>query len=286
MKINMIDKLFECLRRMLPRLQQGSRELFQEIHPSCVCCGSAGATLAPKDLLPIKQFLPQQQFPLQRNWPAVVLCTSCRQQIAWIRKIACPICGRAEACDDCKRREETYFTMNRSSVRYTPLMREWLALYKFRGRERLLPLLSVMMLLAVIELIKELPADRPSPVLSYVPIHPIRLQERGFNQAEQLARQLSAMLHLPLIPLLIRSRFTQKQSKKGRTSRTKDLIGVFEMNPTGLANYLSVRCNGVGRPIILVDDVYTTGSTLNECAKVLKKGVAVHCNIYSLTWAR
>lgn len=94
-----------------------------------------------------------------------------------------------------------------------------------------------------------------------VPLHKKRFVERGFNQSEIIAQTISSILHKPiLVNILLRSRYTQKQAKLKREERLKNLIDAFEIkNPQEIA----------GKHILLVDDVFTTGTTVNECAKVL-----------------
>lgn len=97
-----------------------------------------------------------------------------------------------------------------------------------------------------------------------VPLSNKRLKERGFNQAEIIAKQLSFVLVAPLDSgLLKRIKNTNQQVGLSREARGKNLIGAFEAVSS---------CRG--KNIILVDDVFTTGNTMGECAKVLKLALA------------
>ena len=91
-----------------------------------------------------------------------------------------------------------------------------------------------------------------------VPLHNKRYVERGFNQAELIAKILADKINKPLSNILERKRYTLQQAKLGREDRLKNLQDAFMLKE-------SVQGN-----IILVDDVFTTGSTIQECAKVLK----------------
>lgn len=215
-------------------------------------------------------------FSLQR-W----LCTSCEQAIPWIRRIHCTRCGRGTACPDCRRKPKRAFAWNRSAVCYDPFMRDWLAQYKFRGRERLLPLLAGMMLPVTRAIIDDLKNRQGrSVVLTYVPLSRERQAERGFNQAEQLAAYLAGALELPICSLLDRHHHTRKQSFQARRNRLHALRGAFTFTaPRGLPAVSQ------SRPFVLiVDDVYTTGSTLEEAAKTIRESVT--CDVAGLTWAR
>ena len=115
---------------------------------------------------------------------------------------------------------------------------------------------------------------RPS-LLPFVPLHPIRLAERGFNQAELLARVIAKNLYLPCEELIIRTKETSPQSKRTRHERLLAMKGVFLYSST-----ISL----IGKRVLLVDDVYTTGTTLGECATLLR-GVGAS-QVYAVTFAR
>ena len=104
-----------------------------------------------------------------------------------------------------------------------------------------------------------------------VPLSGNRLKQRGYNQSEVLAEAVSERFALPVrTDLLTRVRETEKQSLMTREQRLKNLKGAFSA---------SKDCRGLS--IVLVDDIKTTGSTLSECAKELKKRGAVR--VYALT---
>lgn len=106
--------------------------------------------------------------------------------------------------------------------------------------------------------------------ISFVPIHRRRYLERGFNQSRALAEEVSRLSALPLYPLLKRVLYREKQAaSKDLMERLSKIRGVF-----ALSKQVAVK-DLAGKKIVLIDDVVTTGSTLNECARVLKKaGVA------------
>lgn len=207
------------------------------------------------------------------------LCAECQQKIPIIRPrdVQCPTCGRPIACYDCQREEAKAraFIGNRSAVRYTPEMKRWLRLYKFRGEQRLAEPFARMLAPALANLRSTY--NLRHPLLTHVPLSPARARERGFNQAEHLAKTLAHHTGISHIPLLIRTKDTQKQSMNARKERLHQLDSVFEHLPVGVS---ALRSDG----IIIVDDVYTTGATLAACAKVVK--MEVNIPIFCLTWAR
>ncbi len=262
-----------------------------------------------------------------RGYPEI--CLSCYLSIPWIKSPRCRVCGRQVGCPDCTRTGQAprSFVMNRSAVAYSPAMREWLAQYKYRGNEAYGTILARMTGVAYRQMAKELEeADfigngkvggtpyRFHAVTS-VPVSIDRMQERGFNQAARLAYGAATAGRIPLLNLLERSRHTEKQSFKTRWERLHDLHDVFR--PSALAaekllaavdevkrkrSKISLRA---GRPepfsqilldptpepvrILLVDDVYTTGSTLEACSRVLHElceQMGRRAEIFCLTWAR
>lgn len=113
--------------------------------------------------------------------------------------------------------------------------------------------------------------------ITFVPVHPDRLHERGFNQAERLAQVVADASALPILPLLERTRPSAPQSQQGRLQRLAAIKGAFRLSP-------AVDSKAISGSWILVDDVYTTGATLVECAYTLAVGGAHR--IRSLTFAR
>lgn len=102
-------------------------------------------------------------------------------------------------------------------------------------------------------------------VLIPVPVHEKRKLERGYNQSEIIARQLAGLTGIPVINnLLIRSRATVPQKELSVADRKNNLRGAFEIVKESRELYQSVKC------VIIIDDIYTTGSTIEECSYVLK----------------
>lgn len=108
-----------------------------------------------------------------------------------------------------------------------------------------------------------------------VPLHPTRKRERGFNQAELLAELLCARSSLTMRPVLERIRYTTTQTVFDRAERMENLRDAFR-----LRKKTDVR----GLRVLLIDDVLTTGSTLSECARVLKQAGAI--SVHAATAAR
>ncbi|MEX1028748.1 MAG: ComF family protein [Paenibacillaceae bacterium] len=215
------------------------------------------------------------------------LCRKCYTSIPWIKPndIACSVCGRYEQCTDCIRRKLTWFESNLSVVRYDDVMKDWLGRFKYRGDEGL-QLLFAGMFESLFQrfLANHTRGSKDIALITYVPLSRQRLEERGFNQAELFARALGNSFRIPVAPLLERALHTGKQSYKTRSERIHDLRGVFVLNQAG-AERLSAGDPSRPNNIIIVDDVYTTGSTMNECARIVKEALP-NLRVFSLTWAR
>jgi len=109
-----------------------------------------------------------------------------------------------------------------------------------------------------------------------VPLHRRRLRERGFNQSLSLAKVLSSELGTPLDYLtLVRKRYTRSQTGLGKEERRKNVKDAFSVIYPNIIE---------DENIVLVDDVFTTGYTLNECARTLKRSGAI--TVICLTLAR
>lgn len=101
-----------------------------------------------------------------------------------------------------------------------------------------------------------------------VPLHPKRMKKRGYNQAELLAKELSISLEIKYVPnVLVRKINTKPQFDLKKEERGRNILGAFNLNAKFKEKLKDKR-------FLLVDDITTTGSTLRECAKVLKKSGA------------
>ncbi len=266
---------------------------FRPAFPVCLICGrDAGSPQRGNRVSPPVRH-PEAQAILLR------LCRFCSEAIPWIVAPVCRICGRPEACPDCPRRLQRHVVFSRSGVRYDDKMSELLARYKYNGSEKLTPLMSAMLACAYERIARELGGNGPHAITS-VPLARERLEERGFNQAEQMARTVAAWYGILYAPLLKRDRHTQRQSLKNRSSRLRDLRGIFTLADRECLQAIQSRHPQPLR-ILLADDIYTTGSTMHESASALRNTNQIEeleaaqppCgplspgpSIYGLTWAR
>jgi len=139
---------------------------------------------------------------------------------------------------------------------YGGLVRDALHALKYRGEQRLAGPLGA----AAATRWRE--ASIGGDTLVHVPVHPARRAARGYDQAELLARAAAAALERPALPALRRERATAPQYELGRDRRAANVAAAFGVDP-------ALRAHVVGRWLVLVDDVVTTGATLVACAEAL-----------------
>ena len=152
---------------------------------------------------------------------------------------------------------------------YLPPLQDAICSFKYRGKVALAkPLASLM--------INALPREIDPDLILPVPLHPARLRAREFNQSLLLADQLARHLSRPVSSThLVRVLPTDPQTTLSRHERLRNLRWAFNVNKPDVV---------VGRRLLLVDDVFTTGTTLNECAKALLNAGAE--SVCALTLAR
>lgn len=197
-------------------------------------------------------------------------CRSCWGSVTPIEEPVCPRCGEpfdsplaltyspGHQCRAC-REKPPRFDRALSPYRYEGVIEQAIHLFKYRRRDTLAAPLADLMLVW---------ADRLPPVdlVMPVPLHPARLRVREFNQSLLLADRIARRLGLPLsFEHLERTRPTRPQTELDRKDRARNVRRAFAVrDPDGLK----------GRRVLLVDDVLTTGATVNDCARALRRAGA------------
>lgn len=199
------------------------------------------------------------------------LCDECKNLITPINSKRCEKCSRpvdfGNLCGICARtHEKVFFDKNFSLFIYDDIISDLIHRFKFKNHPAIGKGLSKIMA-------NEINLDLPQiDYIIPVPIHKARKRDRGFNQSEILAKNLAQKFQIPLrTDLLKRIRNTKPQWLLDFHERKRNLIGAFS-------------CKNVsGKNIILLDDIFTTGTTINECSQMLKNAGANY--ILSLTLA-
>ena len=193
-----------------------------------------------------------------------LICPGCVPKLHFIQQPSCKKCGtelisdRAEYCPDCLRRQRS-FESGVALIRYDTVAQKSIAAVKYKNRREYLDCYAE----AIARRYGYFFQCHKDAVLVPVPVHPARLRSRGFNQAGELAVRLGRLTGLPVNErLLVRTKKTAPQKELGPDERLRNLRHAFAV-PAGIAAKLP-------QTVILADDIYTTGSTIEACARVLK----------------
>lgn len=208
------------------------------------------------------------------EWCREVLCPFCLPKLRPIHAPLCDQCGApfdplaytAPICAAC-RAKPPHFLAARSAFHFDGPIRESIHRLKYREKKALAPRL-VPLLVEAIAADQTLAGFAPQLIVP-VPLHAARLRQRGFNQSFLLAAELGHSLGIPAVELLQRTRPTPPQVNLNRADRLKNVRGAFEVKPAAFNKH-----GASGARILLIDDVFTTGATLGECARTLRKAGA------------
>ena len=203
-----------------------------------------------------------------------LFCADCQAELAFIRSPLCPCCGTPHVaggdhlCGACLNSRYA-FDAARSLLYYQAPVANIILALKFGGN--LAAVASLEALTTGSDCLGQL--GEPDLVLP-VPLHPNRLRERGFNQALVLAKGCFPQWRDKInTELLARTRLTTPQSQLSGKERRTNLRKVFTLAQSG----------GVtGKRVLLVDDVFTTGSTVQECSTILRAGGAARIEVFTL----
>ncbi len=196
------------------------------------------------------------------------ICTACKERLPYIGEPGCMRCSKPleheeqEYCSDCERKSYHYDRGYAVWV-YNEDMRHSIADFKYHSKKENAKFYIHEMLCRYGDKIGALSVDAVIPV----PVHRSKYRERGYNQAEILAKGIGRELELPVFPkLLTRTKKTMPQKKLSDKERLQNLSEAFRYNERYALQPI--------RKVLLVDDIYTTGSTIEACTNVLKsKGV-------------
>ncbi|MDO8269976.1 MAG: ComF family protein [Candidatus Levybacteria bacterium] len=200
------------------------------------------------------------------------ICDNCFAGISFLEYQLCAICqkGSIDGLTHPKCRTKYGIDGIISSIAYKGIVKK--LLYQFKYPPYLSDLKQILGRLFYEGLIQQESfmkyIEEKSAVITSVPLHISREKKRGYNQSELLGLELSKRLNLPFSSgLLIRKVRTKPQFELTKEERKSNILGVFIVAP-------KFEKQIKGKRIILVDDISTTGSTLRECAKILKKSGA------------
>lgn len=207
------------------------------------------------------------------------ICSACEKKLKKIEPPLCIKCSRpitidsiSKLCSDCY----TYgrsFEISKSPYSYEGIIKTAIINFKYHNKPYYYKLFASL-------LIKYMMENNYTnfDYITSVPLHKSKLRSRGYNQAELIGKYISQGLSIPFLDSLKRTKKTTEQSQHSKALRRKNLRNVFAIKNPGKNENIK------NSNVLLVDDVYTTGSTADECSKVLLNfGVS---KVYVITIAR
>lgn len=208
------------------------------------------------------------------------VCAACRGKPGALQFIEPPFCGRCGLpfegditndfeCTNC-RQLKLHFQYARAAVAARGLALEIIHRFKYRQARWFEPFLADLLIRQATPVLQQGQWDAIVPI----PLHPLKYRERGFNQAECLARRLSKATGIPLETRLLKRVIpTRTQTRLTREERAINVAKAFV--------YKGKRPLE-GRQVVLVDDVFTTGATSNACAKVLQRNGSANICVWTV----
>ena len=201
----------------------------------------------------------------------ILVCKSCAVNAEKVSSVRCPVCGSVTelgtaVCWNCSV-NKIPFESHRSVYYYCGGARRAVIRLKFRNKPHYAKTMGLLM---------SVYAPKPGNIdfVTFVPMTSRAVKKRGYNQSRLLAESIAENTGLECLQCLTKQRETNVQSTLKFTQRQKNISGAFKVSE-------DVR----GKKLVLVDDVYTTGATIRECAKVLKKAGAaeINCITFAMT---
>lgn len=260
--------MLECKKRMTEKtykhnfIKQKIADFFRKsaeslkaaLFPENITCDLCGAELTAETRYP--------------------LCAACMEKLPVVGEHICKQCGveiddEADYCLRCQR-VESRFDKNRSPLLYEGAAKGLIYAFKFAGKKYISNTLGAMM--ADCYLSRGMNAD----VIAFVPMSRKELRNRGFNQSELLAKNVAQRLNIPLYEALLKTKDTYQQKALTFKERAENLKGVFSVNGDA-----EIKAAIKDKNVLLVDDVFTTGATADECAKVLLKAKVKSVSVLS-----
>lgn len=196
------------------------------------------------------------------------ICENCYKKIKSIEKPFCKICSKPlssetiDICLECRQRKKTYFSCAKAAGKYEDGLKDILQYYKFYKKEKLAKVLVNF----IFENMTQDIFDNIDFLVS-VPLHKNSLKQKNFDHIKLITKILSKKTGISILKGLVKIKETYDQSQLDREERLKNLNNAFEILERA-KNLIK------DKKFLIIDDIYTTGSTLNEVAKVLMKNGA------------
>lgn len=200
------------------------------------------------------------------------ICKLCNKKISYITQPICFKCGKQLDCDerefcaDCTKKEH-FFTRGVAGFAYSDALKDSMYAFKYNNRREYAQFYAKTVVKEFGNIIDTWKAEALIPV----PMYKAKQDKRGYNQAFELSKALSKYTSLPTEDVLVRVKNTTPQKELDEKERINNIKNAFQIRKNGLKY----------SKIVLVDDIYTTGATIDECAReLLQAGVS---QIYFIT---
>lgn len=209
------------------------------------------------------------------------ICETCLDNIEKLEGLVChrcslPLPDGGATCTDCKNNKDIYFDVIKAPFIYSDTVKKLIKKLKYLRRTFLAKDLAIQMANLII---KE-QIDKNIDFMIPVPINWIKKIQRGYNQADLLATEISKIINKSVYSnALIRTKYTKPQFKLTKQQRQEHLKDVFSLNE----KYIDTI---KGKNILLIDDVATTCSTVNQCSRILKQNKAKKVIVVTLARAK
>ena len=203
------------------------------------------------------------------------ICTRCLSQInrnipPFCAKCSRHISGKYPVCSECLNKS-SYIKQMWSWGIYENTLKKCLHIVKYKRKKYILSLFTDL----IVDFSRKYGITDHIDIITFVPLHESTLEVRAFNQAYLIAKAVAGGYKIPVIKLLDKTKSTTPQYNLTKRERTQNIKGAFKVR-----HISAIR----QKRILIVDDIYTTGSTINECARMLhKRGARA---IYGFTLAR
>ena len=198
------------------------------------------------------------------------LCKDCRKTAEVIKSDACTLCGMPKKRCRCRKRTHFYAGITAPFI-YKGVVRHGISLWKFGSLYRSVYFFAEMIAASVNKAFPQENFD----IITFIPQTEKESAKRGYNQGEILATEVGKRLNIPVMPLLVKIYDTERQHSLPYLSRSGNIFGAFDICNRDLVS---------NKKILLIDDIKTSGATLNECAKMLRlyEAQSVHCAVIAV----
>lgn len=198
-------------------------------------------------------------------------CNECKNNLPRTEKEKCLLCGAGKERCTCKKARQRYDGIC-APFYYEKTVEKSIHIFKFADK----PYIAKVLAKDMGECIKESFPDVKFDFIDYIPFSENQRKKRKYNPAGEIAKELSKILEIPIYNLLTKPFETETQHNTGAVYRQGNVAGAYDIKD---------NADVKGKTVLLIDDIKTTGSTLNECTRVLKIAGAekVYCAVAALT---